>query len=221
MNDPHQNITSAKATMLLSSSCPHCPSVLDSLSKMVKAGDIASLEVINLEQTPDAMDIFKVRSVPWVKIGNHELTGNQTLEALKQRADWAKNESNKSTQLIAEFDHLLSDGQVNNVIDTIKRDKSAMAAVMSLLSDSGTVLSTRIGIGVIFEEFSGTDLVKSLVADLGDLTSNTDSRIRADAYHYLGLTQDKSAVSFLEAGKNDKDIEIQEIARDSLEEILG
>ncbi|MEE9444174.1 MAG: thioredoxin family protein [Cocleimonas sp.] len=209
-----------KALMLLSGSCAHCPSVLDSLAKMIKKGNISSLEVINLEENPDAMQEYNVRSVPWVRIGKHELTGAQTLDALKQRAQWAKDDQDNDTNLLADFDFLLSDGQVNHVIDSIKKDDSGMATIMSLLGDKGTVLSTRIGIGVIFEEFANTTLIKSLTTQLGELTHSDDLRIRADAYHYLGMTKDKSAIPFLEAGKNDDDSEIKEIASDSLKEIL-
>jgi len=214
---------SPEALMLLSSHCAFCPAVLDSLCKMIKSGDIGNLEVINLEKNPDAMQQYKVRSVPWVRIGKHELSGSQTLEALQQRAQWAKDEHKNKDQnnQLADFDFLLSDGQVNKVIAAIHKDHSGMDAIMSLLGDTGTVLSTRIGIGVVFEEFAGTDLVKTLIPQLGELTKHEDQRIRADAYHYLGMTADKSAIPFLEAGRKDKDSEVQEIAADSLQELYN
>ncbi len=212
-----------EAIMLLSSSCAFCPSVLDSLAKMIKSGELSSLQVINLEQNPEAMQQYKVRSVPWVRIGTHELTGSQTLEALQQRAQWAMDEANSegedASNPVADFDFLLSDGQVNKVISAIKENEDSIQSIMTLLGDSGTVLSTRIGIGVVFEEFAGSTLVKSLIPKLGKLSKHDDSRIRADVFHYLGMTADKSAIPFLEAGKNDKDSEIKEIISDSLEEL--
>lgn len=210
---------SPKALMLLSSHCAHCPGVLDSLTKMIKNGVIGNLSVINLEQHPEAMQQYNTRSVPWVRIGKHELTGAQTLEALQQRAQWARDEKNSVVHVVADFDFLLSDGQASKVVDAIKKDATAMQAVMTLLGDPGTVLSTRIGIGVVFEEFAGSDILKTLIEDLGALTKHKDQRIRADAYHYLGMTADKSAMAFLEAGKTDKDKVVQEIASDSIEEL--
>lgn len=205
--------------MLLSSHCAHCPGVLDSLSKMIKNGDIGQLQVINLEQNSEAMQTYKVRSVPWVKIGKHELSGAQTLEALQQRANWAREElqNNNASNTSADFDYLLSEGQASKVIDSIKADNDKIDAIMALLGDSGTVLSTRIGIGVVFEEFAGTELIKSLIPKLGKLTKNQDQRIRADAYHYLGLSQDSSAIPYLKDLKDEKDAEILEIIADSLE----
>ena len=209
----------AEGLMLLSSHCAHCPGVLDSLSKMIKNGDIGKLTVINLELHPEAMQQYNTRSVPWIRIGKHELTGAQTLEALQQRAQWAKDEQKSGVNQVADFDYLLSEGQVSKVIDAIKQDSTAMTAIMTLLGDPGTVLSTRIGIGVVFEEFAGSELLKSLIEELGALTKHEDQRIRADAYHYLGMTADKRALALLEAGKSDEDKEVQEIASDSLEEL--
>ncbi len=230
MNDKNVNIQppteqakSPHALMLLSSHCAFCPSVLDSLTKMIKAGDIGSLEIINLEQNPDSMQKYNVRSVPWVQIGKHELTGSQTIEALKQRAKWAIKDQENETNQIADFDFLLSDGQVNKVIEAIQADDSGIQSIMHLLGDSGTVLSTRIGIGVVFEEFAGSTMIKKLIPKLGVFSQHEDSRIRADAFHYLGMTADKSAISLLEAGKkksnNINDEEISEIIVDSLAEL--
>ncbi|WP_299873889.1 thioredoxin family protein [uncultured Cocleimonas sp.] len=226
MKDENTNSTTTpiapEALMLLSSHCAHCPGVLDSLSKLIKSGELGSLHVINLEQHPEAMQQYKVRSVPWVRIGKHELTGAQTIEALQQRINWAKEEQNTETNevnnQVADFDFLLSEGQVAKVIATINKDHAAIQDIMTLLGDSGTVLSTRIGIGVIFEEFTGTDLLKSLVDDLGALTTHQDKRIRADALHYLGMTADSRAIEFLKKAdtQKDNDDEIKEIIEDSL-----
>jgi glutaredoxin len=215
--------TTPSALMLLSTSCAHCPGVLDALAKMIKAGDIARLEVINLEQTPEAMQQYNVRSVPWVRIGTHVLTGAQTLDALKQRAQWAKDEQSEDAEKIkqiTDFDFLLSDGQVNKVIESISKNQTGMESIMALLGDSGTVLSTRIGIGVVFEEYAGADFIKDLIPQLGELIQHDDVRIRADAYHYLGLTKDKKAIPYLEKGKDDTDEEIKEIATDSLDDLF-
>lgn len=226
MNNQEKTPT-PNALMLLSSHCAYCPSILDSLSKMIKNGDIGTLNVINLEKNPDAMQKYKVRSVPWVRIGKYKLTGAQTIEALKQRAEWAQKDlsekengkGNGEKNTIADFDHLLSEGQVNKVIELIKEDSSLIQSIMTLLGDSGTVLSSRIGIGVIFEEFAGTGLLKPLIPQLAELSNHQDQRIRADAYHYLGMTDDQKAILILESVKNEDDKEVKEIIKDSLEKL--
>ncbi len=220
---PAKNQT-PEAVMLLSSHCAFCPSVLDSLAKMIKSGELSSLQIINLEQNPDAMQQYNVRSVPWVRIGTHELAGSQTLEALQQRAQWAMDDMNSQdnkSNTIADFDFLLSDGQVNKVVDAVRNNEADFKHIMTLLGDVGSVLSTRIGIGVVFEEFAGSEILKTLIPELGKFSQHEDSRIRADAFHYLGMTADKSAIAFLDAGKDDHrnkdDDEIREIIADSLE----
>jgi len=161
MND-QKDTSTPNALMLLSNHCAYCPSVLDSLTKMIKAGDIGSLKIINLEKNPESMQEYNVRSVPWVRIGKHELTGAQTLETLKQRAEWAIKDLEEVDNTTAGFDFLLSDGQVNKVIEAIKEKPEKIQSVMELLGDPGTVLSSRIGMGVVFEEFIGTELIKAL-----------------------------------------------------------
>ncbi len=219
MNNTQTESKAPEALMLLSGSCSFCPSVLDSLSKMIKAGDIGSLKVINLERNPEAMQEYQVRSVPWVRIGKYELSGAQTLEALKQRAVWAQNDLQHKDNSVADFDFLLSDGQVNKVIQAIRDDPEKMQSIMQLLGDPGTVLSSRIGIGVVFEEFANSELLRSLIPQLVELTRHEDQRIRADAYHYLGMTGDPEALPALEIGIQDKDKEVSEIARDALEDL--
>jgi len=209
------------ALMLLSSHCANCPGVLDSLSKLIKTGEIASLKVINLEMTPDAMQKYNVRSVPWVRIGNYELTGVQSLEALQQRVAWAQTDLRENDNTEADFDFLLSDGQVDKVIQAINDNPEKIKSIIQLLGDPGTVLSTRIGIGVVFEEIANTPLIKSLIPQLAKLTQNEDQRIRADAYHYLGMTGDPKSIPILNIGKNDEDEEVREIVNDSLEELLN
>ena len=78
MSDTAENNTSPQALMLLGTHCPHCPSVLNSLSELVKQGVISRLEVVNLEQRPELGRELGVRSVPWVRIGQFELPGLHT-----------------------------------------------------------------------------------------------------------------------------------------------
>lgn len=208
--------TAPKAIMLLGTSCPHCPSVLKHLSQLIKVGDISQLTVINLEQYPEKAREYGVRSVPWVKIGSYELTGAQNLAALQQRVAWA----NKDSSLAGEFDYWLSEAQVDKAIDFLKKDPKAISAILELLGDSATVLSTRIGIGVIMEEFSGSDLIQQLIPDFAKLADHEDARVRADTLHYLGLTESQDAVPILQQHVDDKDAEVRGVVTDSLEALF-
>jgi thioredoxin-like negative regulator of GroEL len=209
------NEQSPDALMLLGTHCPHCPAVLKNLAELVKSGEIGKLEVINLEQRPDIAQQYNVRSVPWIKIGNHELQGLQTLETLRQRIQWAT----KEASTVAKFDHLLSQAQVDKAIEILKQEPDKISAIMELLGNPGTVLSTRIGIGVIMEEFAGSAMIKELIPQFSQLAKHEDKRIRADVFHYLSLTQSPDAISILEQHANDSDEEIREVIQDSLEDL--
>ncbi len=203
------------ALLIITSSCPHCPSVLQHLSNLVKSGEIAELTIINLDQKPLAAKQYDVRSVPWIKIGNQHLQGLQTLETIRQNIVWAKNKQS----LAADFDFLLSDGQANKVTQQIVQDPSAINALLELLGNEGTVLSTRIGIGVVMEDFANSDLLQSIIPQLAKLTKHSNSLIRSDACHYLALSKDPSVRPILEACLNDNNADVREIAQDGLDEL--
>jgi len=201
-----------EATLLLGTYCPHCPSVLQHLSELVKKGDLSQLHVVNIEAAPETAQQYGVRSVPWIKIGDSVLTGLQPLEALKQRIEWANNKN----KLLSEFDHKLSHGDVQKVIESIKDKKQQFTVIMQLLSDPATILSTRIGIGVVMEEFEGTELLQSHLKQLGELLKSPDNRVRADAAHYLSLTASPKAIPYLENHNNEEDLEVKEVIADSI-----
>lgn len=209
------NNTAPEALLIISSSCPHCPSVLNHMSTLIKSGDIAQLTVINIEQQPLAAKKYDVRSIPWLKIGNQNLQGSQTLETIKQKIQWAK----EAQSLSADFDFLLSDGQADKVTERIQQKPEHISALLELLGDEGTVLSTRIGIGVVIEDFASSDLLKSIIPQLSKLTKHKNSLIRSDACHYLGLTGDASIKPILEACLKDENQDVREIAQDGLDEL--
>jgi len=209
--------SSIDALLIISSKCPHCPSVLGHLSDLVKAGEIAQLTIINIEQQPLAAQQYGVRSVPWLKIGSQQLQGLQTLATIKQNILWAK----QKQSLSADFDFLLSNGQASKVTAQIIQQPSAVTTLLELLGNEGTVLSTRIGIGVVMENFatSAIELLQSIIPQLGKLTQHSNALIRSDACHYLGLSHHPSIQPLLEACLKDSDTDVREIAQDSLDEL--
>jgi thiol-disulfide isomerase/thioredoxin len=208
--------TPPDAIMLLGTHCPHCPAILKHLAELVKTGEIGRLNIVNLEQHPEDAQEYGVRSVPWVRIGKYELSGAQDINALRQRIEWAM----KDSSLAGEFDYWLSEAQVEKAIEHINKEPKSISAIVELLGDPAPVLSPRIRIGVIMEEFTGSDMLQQLIPTFAELTQHDDSRIRTDALHYLGLTHSKEAIPILEQYiKTHGDDEISEVAADSLEEL--
>lgn len=205
-------MSSPSAIFLLGTHCPHCPSVLQHLNHLIKKGDLSQLTIVNIESSPETAQKYGVRSVPWVKIGDYTLTGLQPLDALEQRVRWVKN----NYRLLGDYDHMLSTGKAQQVVESINADNQHLDVIMTLLADPATVLSTRIGIGVVMEELEGSDLLRLQLEKLGNLLESDDNRVRADVAHYLSLTHSKQAIKYLQKHSGDPDKEVNEVIEDSL-----
>jgi thiol-disulfide isomerase/thioredoxin len=212
MTDVKMKKSPPDALMLLGTHCPHCPSVLGSLSELVKQGVIARLEVVNLEQRPETGRELGVRSVPWVKIGPFELPG---LHSRAELQSWAE-QSGSEQGMTKYFDQLLTEGEVKRVLEMIGDDHGLLHALIGLVSDADAKINARLGAGVIMEEYEGEPELLALIPELGELTRHEDARVRSDACHYLSLTHDDSVKKYIEPLLDDDHEEVREVAGESL-----
>jgi hypothetical protein len=215
MTDSEQHKSAPEALMLLGTQCPHCPYVLASLSDLVKKGVLSRLEVVNLEQRPDIAQELGVQSVPWVRIGQFELTGLRSKSELEEWIEKA-NTSAGDTKYIEE---LLAEGKVNQVLGMIEKDNQLLQALLQLIADGDAKINARLGVGVIIEEYEGRPELTALIPGLGELTRSEDARVRSDAAHYLSLTHDVSVKTFIEPLLEDSHAEVREVAEESLAEL--
>lgn len=205
------------ALLLLSTHCPHCPSVLAALIDLLKAGAIGRLEAVNLEARPDVAQTLGVRSVPWVRIGRIEVAGARSKAEL---AEWAAKADTEAG--IADWFHLLlKEGQLARVQERIEAEPALLAAVLPILGNVDASLNVRLGAGVLFEHFAGSETLAALIPRLGELSRHVDARVRADACHTLGLSRKAAARPWLEARVDDTDADVREIAAESLEVLAG
>jgi HEAT repeats/Thioredoxin domain len=209
--------TPPDALLLLATHCPNCPVVLASLAEMVKRGVLGRLNVINLEQHPEAAAEHGVRSVPWVRIGPFELTGLRSRQELE---DWA-GKAGEETAMADYFHVLLKEGDLAGVLDRVHREPPALSALLPIVANPEASLNVRIGAGAVLEEFAGQSALADLLPQLGGLSAHPDPRVRADACHYLGLTGNPDAIPFLEARLEDGNGEVREIAQESLDLLAG
>lgn len=198
--------------MLLGTHCPHCPSVLASLSELVKQGMISKLEVVNLEQRPEIGRELGVRSVPWVRIGPFELAGLHSKAELQGWAEQAGSEQGMTRY----FEQLLGEGEVKRVLAMIAKDHSLLHALIGLVSDPDAKINARLGAGVIMEEYEGSEELLALIPELGELTRHADARVRSDACHYLSLTHNASVLEYIKPLVEDEHDEVREVAEESL-----
>ncbi|WP_324779882.1 HEAT repeat domain-containing protein [Thiobacillus sedimenti] len=205
------------ALLLISTHCPHCPAMLATLADLVKQGTIGRLEAVNLEQHPEVGQALGVRSVPWLRLGRIELAG---VHGKAELADWAAKAD--SEEGIADWLHLLlKEGQLPRAQAAIEADPALLAALLPIVDNVEASLNVRLGAGVLLETFAGSDALRALLPRLGDLSQRADARVRADACHYLGLTGDAAAKSWLEARLADEDADVREIAAESLESLAS
>ncbi len=200
------------ALLLIATGCPHCPTVLAGVSELVKQGKIGRLDVVNVTMHPEVAEQYGVRGVPWLRLGPFELDGLRSPAELKLWAERAGTHEGMAEY----FRELLDTGQLARVIDALRRDDTQLDALLMLLADPETVLTVRVGIGAVMEEFAGEKTLQKLVPELGKLTQSRDSHIRGDAAHYLGLARDRRAVGYLKPLVNDPEQQVREIAQESL-----
>ena len=201
--------------LLISPNCPHCQSVLHSLSELVKRAAIGRLEVINIAVHGETAAELGARSVPWIKIGPFELTGNYTAADLDNWISKAASDTGHADYL----SELLSQQQLDKALDLVKQEASMLQAMLDLIASPDTPMVARIGVGAIMEELMDSETLASQVDRLGGLTHAEEANIRADAAHYLGLSGSRLALPWLQALLLDDHEHVREIAQDSIERL--
>jgi hypothetical protein len=201
------------ALLLLAPGCAHCPLVLAGLSELLKRGVIGRLEAVNIDTHPEVAQQYGARSVPWLRLGEFELNGARTATELER---WAQRSG--SVQGRADYlAELLKGSLLTQAIAVVDVNDAYIEALLLLLADATTDMHVRIGIGAIFEHLQGGALLRRHVDALGVLTLHADARIRADACHYLGMSNDPNALRFVEPLLNDIDEQVREIASETMQ----
>lgn len=186
--------------------------VLEGLTRLIKAGKLGRLEIINLAQHPSAGTAAGVRSVPWTHIGPFELEGIQSYDELARWAEHAAAGSGFDTY----YSHLLETRQLDKVITLVRERPSTLSDLIGLLTTLETPMGVRIGVGAVLEELAESELLNTGLPELLALTRSSVSQVRADGCHYLSLSNRPEALAAVRALLEDEDPEVQQIAVESL-----
>lgn len=203
------------ALLLIGPGCPHCASLMDVLSKMVKQGDVAKLEIANVAVLPETARTLGVRSVPWLRLGHIELEGAHSEGEIKQ---WLQRMQSTEGMSVY-FKQLLSQGKLDKVIEMVAANADYLHAMVLLASDPETDMKVQLGVAAVFEDLQGKDVLSGIVDDLGKMAASANAKIRADAAHFLSLTQSSNALPYLQSLAKDDNEEVREIAAEALAEI--
>lgn len=215
MTNKLKNISQLEVLILVGTHCNYCGPMLKILSEMVKQGEFARLQVVNIEKDDTLAKELGVRSVPWVRIGPFELSGMRTKDEINQ---WLKRATSDNGITIY-LEEILAEGNVGTAIDFVKRFPESVGNVIDLMLDTNGKINVRLGVGVIIEDIAESKIFKQVIPRLIDALSDDDARVRGDACHYLSLTNDVKYLPVIEPLLSDDSDEVKEIALDSINEL--
>ena len=214
VNSPTSN-SPASVLMLMGKQCAYCGPMMQILTELMKAGELAELRIVNIEENTELAMQLGVRSVPWLQIGPFELQGSRSKQEISL---WLKRASNFEG-LTEYLDEVLAEGNIDYANKLIQRYPQALENVIALMADPEAKINVRLGVGVMIEEMAESEAFKVVIPRLIDYLSNKDARIRGDACHYLSLTKDRSLIPVIEELLSDDSEEVREIAQESLDEL--
>ncbi len=204
--------TDSDALLFIAPGCPHCATVLQGLTELVKQSLIGKLTVIDVAAHPDLAEKYGVRTAPWLQLGPFTLTGAYSLAELSQWADWAHGEVGTAHYI----EHLLKHGGYQHAAAFIAADTSRLKPLLGIVANPGANLEVRLGVSALLEAQAGTEALRKLLPQLAELSREADHRVRADACHLLGLTGTLAARLHIESRLKDTNEEVREIAAEAL-----
>lgn len=215
MTKDQKNKVSPAVLMMMGTQCAFCGPMMQMLSELMKAGKLAELRILNIENNAEMAQQLGVRSVPWLQIGPFELLGSRSKQELLLWIERASSFSGLTDYL----EEVLAEGNIEYANKLIQRHPPALENVVDLMANPEAKINVRLGVGVIIEEMAESEAFKTVLPRLSEYLSSEDARIRGDACHYLSLTKDPSFIPVIEKLLNDENKEVREIAQDSLDEL--
>ena len=204
-----------QVTLAIAPGCPHCPGMMEILGQLVKKGDIASLQTVNIAVQQEFATNNEIRSVPWLKIGPFILQGLHTQQEISRWIERCQSE----TGIQDYFAELLSNGELATVSRAIQASPDIIHQLVPLISSDQTNINVRLGMAAILEELAGQTILENLLDDLVALLKHQQARVRGDAAHFLSFIPSARTIAALKAAANDPDDEVREIVEESLEEL--
>lgn len=215
MTKGQQNNESPAVLMLMSRQCTYCGPMMQALTELMKAGQIAELRIVNIESSPELAVQLGVRSVPWLRIGPFELLGSRSKQEMLLWIERTSNPAGFNDYL----EEVLSEGKLEYASRLLESYPQALENIIEMMADPEAKINVRLGVGVLIEDMAESVEFKVVIPRLIDYLSSKDARIRGDACHYLSLTRDVSLIPLIEPLLSDESEEVREIAQDSLDEL--
>lgn len=200
--------------LLTTPGCTHCAALKKILDNLLKDGVLDTLEVIDVTKQPELANRYDVKSVPWLKLGDFQFQGSMTEKEIRHWTGLV-NSREGNTQYMK---YLLENGELNQVIESIRGHSQSIADLLPLITDTEQDMKVRLGVSAVFEEFQGVDILSDVVEQLGKLIGHESPQVRADVAHFLALVGRQSTIPYLQQLAQDDNPEVREIAGEALME---
>lgn len=210
---PDPALPPPEVLLLVAPGCPHCATVLEGLSTLVKEAAIGRMEVVNIAVQPEAAREYGVRAVPWMRLGPFELAGMHSPEELRRWSELARSRDGMTVYL----SDLLSTGRRAQVLGLVRRNPALVARLAELLGDGESELGVRVGIMATLEELQEDGLLAEHAALFTPLIEHANATVRADGCHALTLIGTPESIEILRRCSEDPDAMVRETALDGLE----
>lgn len=180
---------------------------------LVKQGKIDQFNIINIAAMSETAKYYRIKSIPWLKIGHFVFEGLQTRETILFWLNLVGTPEGMQQYL----SYLLEHHRLNDAIKLCRDEFMAMSALIQLFKNPEIGIDIRIGISALMESLEADACLIAIIPELGLLTQATEQNIRIDACHFLSLINSCEILPYLQACQNDPDPEIQELIREALE----
>lgn len=218
---PTSNPTPAapRVELVIGNHCPHCHSLLEAASALVREGLIGQLDIYNAGQNPQLVEQRSIRSLPWTRVGDFVFLEAMSRSELEQWCRHAASQGGRSDYFL----YLLEHRRLDELMELLLESPHWIHDLAAPLALEQTPITTQIAIGAAIEDMAERDpgLLAELVPDLLSLLDSERPQVRADAAHYLALAQATEAIPRIEMLLEDPDPQVQEITRDSLAVLQG
>jgi len=139
MTNERKNITPPTVLMLMGSRCSYCGPMMQMLTELMKAGKMAELRIVNIENALQLAAELGVRSVPWLQIGPFELAGSRTKQELLLWLERASSFDGVSDYL----EEVLAEGNISYAKKLVKRHPQALENVIDLMANPEAKINVR------------------------------------------------------------------------------
>jgi len=192
--------------------CPYCPTMKRQLQQLQARGLLSDLQIIDISHAPDFANQNRIRSVPWIKIGELVFTGSQSLPELEHWITRAGDDDGIREYIIRE----LETGRLSAVDELLHNHPQWLSIATNIIADMDAPMQARIGVSALIESEQDPALLQVMEPMLIAFTRHADPRVRGDACHLLSVINTDASKQALQACLQDDDAQVRDIATESL-----